>query len=364
MAYSTGTGANQQDLLDAVRAFGLGLGWTIVEWDTVNKRLKMSKGVCKIGLTWANFNVNSYSGYLGTLTVISNGSISGSLTSSLTAGTTIQSEPGSSGNNTDAGWGFSHGLQGPYTGWFLFSNATGDYIHVVVQTSADVYVHFGFGNADKGGLSHSGVAYFYGDSGPIYWRDNSASLPSNDATEYNDPGLIGALWNTTSYYAYQASFQLLAVDALPAGFVNNVAHPSYYNATYNYRDTSIAAPMKTKSVANSSPSEYPALVSADQGARLLDNVIELSAPGHTSYVPMHGVPFIISNSARTSAVAVGACPDWRYINMTGMSPQQEITLGSDVWKVFPVRRQSAWTEAKVVESLQSGQFAVALKKIP
>lgn len=53
MAYQIGTGANQQDLLDAVRAFALGLGWTIVEWNAGNKRLKLEKGLCHASWTWA-----------------------------------------------------------------------------------------------------------------------------------------------------------------------------------------------------------------------------------------------------------------------------------------------------------------------
>lgn len=362
MAYATGTGANQQDLLDAVRAFALGLGWTVVEWDTVNKRLKMSKGACKIAFTWTNANVTAYTGYLGTPYTVDNGIIWGTLTSSLTLGTAITNEPGSSGLNTDDGWVTAHGLSGPFTQWFLFSNATGEYVHVVVQVSADHYVHFGFGNVDQNGLTHSGAAYLYGDGGPVYWRESSAYPTGDTAVDYNDPGMVAAIFSSSAYYTDTSCFQLLAVDALPAGYVNNVAHPSYIGFG-SYRDTAIAHPVKTKSIYLSNPTDYPT-TSQGTGARLMDNIVEMSAPGHTPYVPMHGVPCIISNSARTAGVAVGSVPDWRYVNMSGMSPQQEITLSTDTWKIFPCRRQSAWSEAKTVESLQSGQYAVALKKIP
>ncbi len=363
MAYQTGTGADQQDLLDAVRAFALGLGWTIVEWDAGNERLKLEKGLCHVSWTWGNTNQTAYDGYQGSSYVISDGWIRGGLSSSLVAGADLYAQPGSAGTSSQNYNMVTIGdLTGPYIGWHLFSNASGDYIHVAVQTTADRWCHFGFGNADNGGLTHSGAAYLFGDGSPYYFRHSSSYAASSDSLYYNDAGLVGPMWATGGErYTNNAYFHTYQEDAGPVGYANGICVPSYAYSTYE-RTSARAIPLMTPSTFLSTPSEYPTIYLF--GGRLLDHLMVMEVPGHAPYVPMMGIPLMQTNTARTSAIALGSVADLRMINLTGLSAAQEVSLGTDVWVVFPTKRLTPWSDVKSAEACCSGYYGIAYKKIP
>lgn len=366
MAYATGTGSNQQDFLDAVRSFGLGLGWTINKFDTTNKLLYMSKGLCRICLEWFNVSVTVWNG--ATSSSVSEGRIIGSLVQ--TIGTTndwYAFAGGATAPNTTGRTGgptlMMSNMQGPYVGWFLFSNATGDYIYAVVQTSADTYTYLGFGNADKGGLTHSGAAFAFSDGGKTWYRDSSpaSTVVTSPSLIYNKPGSGGNFFAASVDRFNTACFHIYTENALPAGFLNNVASASFFANLTNSRNSQTAMPLKTRGRAYDTPSIWP--TSSALSAHLHDCVITMSAPGYTSFVPMLGIPLIFVNSVFSLACAVGSVPDLRVLNMTGMSPQQELALGSDTWKVFPQLRQADWSSSLVTEAPSSGQYAFAVKKI-
>lgn len=88
-----------------------------------------------------------------------------------------------------------------------------------------------------------------------------------------------------------------------------------------------------------------------------------SSPDYTSYVPLIGIPLVVTNSALTQACAVGSVPDLRFVNIKNMSPQQEITLGDDTWKVFPQLRQADWLNGLTELMPSSGYYGLAFKKI-
>lgn len=368
MAYATGSGATGLDFLDAVRSFASGLGWTIAKWDTTNGLLYLSKGLCRLSLQYYTASITTYNGT--TAVPITEGRIRGQLSQSFVSGVDWYNAPGGvvapSTTGRDSGPALMMGqMQGPFTQWFLFSNATGDYVHAMVQTGADTYTYIGFGNGDKGGLTHSGVAYAFSEGGRFWYRNQpqNATYPTGSSQiTYNKPGYTGAAFASTNRRFNTACLHIYTENALPSGFLNNVASGSYYSSTTTSRNGQTATPLKIAANDYNLDTNYPANVPGTASC-LLDNVIIMSQPGYTSFVPMLGIPLIFGNVGKTLACAVGSIPDMRIINLTGMSPQQELALGSDTWKVFPQLRQSSFGDAINTEAPSSGQFGLAFKKI-
>jgi hypothetical protein len=366
MAYSTGTGSTQQDFLDALRAFAVTAGWTVTKWDTTNKRLYLEKGVCHVAMEWFNTNVNTYTNGTSTLVTVSEGWIRGTLCQTLGASNDYTTF---AGNAAVSGWINTSGplvamsnMQGPYVSWFLFTNATGDYIHAIVQTSADMYGYLFFGNADKGTLTHSGAAYMASDAGRKWYREGplSSFAPSSESVQWNSPDQTTPFFGEVSSRWSYSQFHLYCENALPAGFINQQTMASGFPSTSVARTAASPVSMKSNGRFIRRPTDYQNLSTA---GNLLDNITMMSAPGHTPYVPMIGIPLMATNVAKTQACAVGSVPDIRVINLTNMAPQQEIVLGADTWKVFPMLRQTPWTDVKVVDAASSGQWGIALKKI-
>lgn len=367
MAYATGTGATGLDFLDAVRSFAVGLGWTAAKWDTTNGLLYISKGLCRLSLQYYTANITTYQGT--TSVPITEGRIRGQLSQSFVTGTDWYNAPGGavapSITGRDNGPAILMGnMQGPFVQWFLFSNATGDYIHAMVQTTADTYTFFGFGNGDKGGLTHSGVAYAFSEGGRSWFRSqpqNSTYPTTSTQIYYNKPGRMATAFGSSPDRFTTAAYQIYTENALPAGFTNSVAVASYYSSTTFSRSGQTAHILKNYNNDYDLDTSYPTNIAV--GGKLLDNIITMSQPGYTSFVPMLGIPLIVTNAGFTLACAIGSIPDLRVVNITGMSPQQELSLGSDVWKVFPQLRQTAWADGRINEAPSSGQFGLAFKKI-
>lgn len=365
MAYAVGSGATTADFMDALRSFAAGLGWTVNRFDTTARRLYMEKDACHICFSWKSYNVTSYDS--GSAQTIAEGIVQFALCASFGTGDAYNTFPGvvskdalstslsTMGGNYQSLMSY---MQGPFTQWFLFSDDDGSYIHAIVQVAADRYRWLTFGNVDKGGLSHSGAAYAASDGGN-YWYRSSGSNELN----YADPRYSASgRFDTTGTRFATNSFQVFSIDALPSTFDNGVACGSYnYNSSTSTVNT-LQHPLRLSTNAWYS-SIFPYKDSSSGGTELIDHVMASRGADWNLNVPMLGLPLIVVNSANTQACCIGAVPDFRAINLEGMSPQQEFNIGSDVWKVFPTLRQAPWSESRVLGNPTSGQYGWAIKKI-
>jgi len=367
MAYTVGSGATTADFMDALRSFAVGLGWTINRFDATAKRLYMAKDACRVCFSWKSYNITSYDS--GSAVVIQEGIIQGSLVASFGTGDAYNTFPGAgskvalSTSLTTIGGEYSvlmSYMQGPFVNWFLFSNANGDYIHAIVQVGSDRYRFLTFGNVDKGGLSHSGAAYLSSDGGDNWFRGNTGST---NEFYYADPRYCSSHFGITSNARFSMSHtQMFSIDALPLGFDNNVGFGTYnYNASTSKVQTLQHVMQLRRAVWISD--NYPSKESFSSSCGLLDNVVASAAPAWAQNVPLFGLPLVAINSANTQACCVGSVPDFRLVNMQGMSPQQEIAITSDTWKIFPVIRQDEWSNSRVHGNIRGGQYGFAIKKI-
>lgn len=375
MAYATGgSGANITDLMDALRTFAVGQGWTVDKWDSTARLLFLSKGSCAVSMfgdtsvtatQWTGANGG------GSSAVIPDHWLRIALNTSNNAGlSTFWGHPGSV--VTFAGDGEQitiNGLTGPYVAWHFFADSSvGDHIHCVVQINAECFMHFSFGHVDKKGLTHSGVAYVTGQVNTWFRNvqtfnpSNTNQSPYNRVQRQNIPFLRASDQGANGSHDNAMPLILRNTDAWPASWtaagvfvVGRDGVAPHYRVNLNY------------SRGWSHPNQFPS--GGDFSGYLLDQVLIAEPTPYSNIVPMFPVPCIRSyyNSIDQSLnrlCYLGDFPNVRAMNMTNLTPGQEITLGADTWKVFPALRQTSWESEGVIDGASTGQYAVAYKKVP
>lgn len=371
MAYATGgSGGSLTDLMDALRLFAAGLGWTIDKWDAVNRLLFMTKGICTV--TMKGFTTDLVPVFTG---VNGSGVFANQPdhrlrfamgTGNTAALGTYHSHPGSpvtTDLDADAPW--VGGLQGPYVAWFFFADPTvSDHIHVVVQITAECYAHFSLGFVDKKGMTHSGVAYVTAAPG-VYYRNVSNWL-TGGGNAYNAPSAqtipfcSGGASQPASWEG-NAPIILKHVDAWPAGWLGPVAYGSGAAPLFGLMHRQLNHQLIDR------PGLFTA-ANAQQGC-LLDCVVVSEPAPYSNIVPLFPIPVFRQHVTSLDANGdrlcyVGDFPNVRLLNMTNLLPGQEIAVDTDTYKIFPAVRQAAWADTNLVPQPSSGQFAIAYKKVP
>jgi hypothetical protein len=354
MAYSTGSAADLTALLDAVRAFAVAQGWTVDKWVSGSRLLFLRRGITFVTMEGASRTFNSWEtgSSVSTTEQVLRMAIGTGITTSLN---TYFGHPGSLVTTaTDTDRIEINDLTGSFPSYHLFAdNALSGHIHVVVQCSTDRWQHFSFGEVDKGGFTHAGVAYAVGTN-RYYVRENSQTDPTNPNVYHNDIGrcqypFVGN--DGTNNWPVNINQRLIyAPDALP----NNINWPTV--------DVENNGLIHTNGL--NRPTDWPR-PSSSADPRPLNGIVRNSASQWNGNVMLWAIPCIRQSSAVSQMVYVGDYPNVRGLNMEGLIPGQEISLSTDVWKVFPIGRQTAWaSKAELGFQFSTGQYALAYKKVP
>lgn len=331
MAYSTGSGGSSTELLDAIQVFASAQGWTISSY-LRGSYLKMSNGVAKIMIVPTSVSRDIYSGnsITGSRRSAPDAGLDGRLCSSFTSDIRIDHQTNSS--NVDV---VIYDLTGPLVQWYLFAGNAGagdpPYIHCVVQTAGDRYTHMSMGLVDKKNLTHGGAAYLVGHGDAWYQNNYTDYSPSFNFPQFKTVPFGNSCGN------------IYVPDALPltGGWttMNDGFNPTMYTYDNPLAPFTLGVTCRLNScVSMSSPSTY------------------------AGFSVLWAMPVILRNAAG-SLCYVGDFPNVRACNMETLTASQEINLGSDVWKVFPVQRQSNWSSVGVDPSPSTGQYGLAYKKV-
>ncbi len=352
MAYSTGTGLTIADFVDALKVFAAAQGWTVGKYDTASgeRLLFIEQGACHVAMRWDDsFTVNAYpTASLGSSSPVDDHRIRAVLGTGLNnartsadwwqqTGQTVATSENDANNLT------VNNLAGPFTAWYLFSNAGGTYIHAIVQTG-ELFTHMSFGVLDQGALTHGGVAYLTGTLN-TWWKTANTLDPSNFGITYNRPASLTRYPAGNGGEFPENHGMWYAPDALPAGFPTLHSYQAKVSPSLSFLDK-------------------PSDTFAASWNRLLTVHALANGPTWSDVVQLFGVPLILQNTAEDQFCVPGFMPDLRLVNMEGMSPGEEIDMNGDTWKVFPQMRQTNWADVAAVMAPSSGQFAVAYKKIP
>lgn len=293
MAYAELTATSPDDVIDKIATFASSNGWTIHRNNLVstNRTLTLSKGTDYIHV----YNTNNTDIYL----LISVG-YDGALAPS--------AQPNPSGSAQ------TNLLAGPYTKLYLFADSSpSNYIHVAVETSGGIFRHMSFGMMDKlgtwtGGTYVDGTYWELGNLTAYFWGDYHSAL---FCSRSNVP-------NTTC-----GSIRCdIAEDSVTNGFArltDNGFSYRAYTGLYCGRSNN-----------------------ADGTGYLTSQFYDRNAAPFSSQVTLGT---ILADVSRTGGFwsTLGAFPNVRYLNIANFAPGQEITIGTDTWKVFPMLRKGVGT---------------------
>ena len=201
----------------------------------------------------------------------------------------------------------------PTTMW-VFSDTY--YVHVVVETEADIYTHFGFGHLDKMG-TWTGGSYVYGMR-----HDTAVTTPISRRN--HSYFLDGFADNTGTTYC--ATLHCESFDNQPAGGLFGLCSDRN-SAPGNDRQTSAKARVE--------------ILGGFRGQPGGNDAFGFLA-STTTRAPFFGVPiYCIHRDDNTDPPVhyrpIGSMPDVRQIIIRNWTPEQQVKDG-DTWIVFPVRK--------------------------
>lgn len=356
MAYSTGSAANLNELLAALQTFAATQGWTVDKWTSASNLLFMHKDQCFVTMQGATQSVTHFPG--GVSTTYTDTTLRMALSTSITTAlTTFFGHPGSLVTAaTDVDRVEVNDLRGPFNAYHFFSGdeTGGDpaYIMVVLQVATDRYQHFGFGNIDKKGMTHSGGAFLVGLS-RYYYRFVADLFGLSSYFNYPPAHVLPYDGGYANQSINAAPELLYLPDALPLTWTGTMFSASNNAAAA----TPVSIPIATKWAR---PANYAGV--SDQ-PKLVSNVIASPVSQWSGNLHLWPSPIIMANG--TNLCYVGDHPNVRYCNMEGLGPAQEIVYGSETWVVFPSMTQRVWGQDRAAgfDGCSTGQYAVAYKKV-
>jgi hypothetical protein len=206
----------------------------------------------------------------------------------------------------------------------------------VLEFSTGLYRHFGFGILDKIG-SWTGGEYCYGN----IWYQGVASatdapLDSRHALPFD------ALGSTTA-----TDYMTCHAEALPGA-------PANCHWLVSWAGSSPGNDRAGQGRGNS----FGGL----RGGPLTHAIAWLPVNPANGYLPLTPIPYFYRRDATLSTerwYLLGSPKEMRVVNIRYVAPAEEIVIGADTWKFFPIVRKQ-WLQADTPES---GYGGIAYKKV-
>lgn len=368
MAYSTGSASSITALIDAIRVFAVANGWTQADDGTYNFTFTGSETQTSPGPIASASGDQSLQQSSGTVTakrsVLSKGGVYWQIFGYLATGYKNQvlgtnayiecwcSDNYASGTNN--AHTFTHLVKSGYLGalsqtfatYHLFTNSTGDYIHVVIEETAGQFRHFSIGNVKKYG-TWTGGQYVQAS----HWAEHT--FPSDFSSAMRLP--FGASGQEYAFsFDKPANVHRADIDTLTGNWVyltTTTSSPtpgrfgpaSYSNNALDRRGNGGGGAVGTNN---------------DLGGALFYDQSPMGWNGLAPLLPLYVT--CTRNGSVNNWSMLGEFMDVRYMNMSNFAPGDEFTIGSDTWKVFPIFAKTYSTGAHAV----SYDHALAYKKIP
>lgn len=327
MAYQTGTSSSTADLLDKLRAFLLASGWTIEAWrfQIANPTWRWL-AVSKSG--WF-FNIAEYLAVLNAGSHPTVNNLQLAWATSYASGSDFGSQPGSEAIN------YAPTLTPPYTSYHFFDGvgASGPYCHVAVELGAGEFRHFGFGVLDKVG-TYTGGQFLYTTT----W-DMQVGRVNNPNGGYH--GMPFDSTSTTTVGLQQNATSVRCVESPGGG-----ALLGYYGGVPAGQQLRCGGYFGHSGIGGTNLSGTPSWAFWIAGPITSIGV-----------APLQRVPCFGDRGSSQFAL-IGEPPGFRHIDVTFLNPGDEITLGSEVWKTFPLVRKGSSSANIPVSSM----FGLAFRK--
>lgn len=247
------------------------------------------------------------------------------------------------------------GLIGPLStslyGYHLFS--AGDYIHLVVEETPGRFRHLSFGFVNKYG-EFSGGQYL--TSGNPYESGTTTPYNFNTGNHFVPFGANGFSSSRASLATYAQA--ITAVRADIDGWT-----VGWRAISYGYWDTAnldCIGPGGYANVVNGRAGYVVYSTQVSMHSLFSDLAYHCSPQSYNGLAPM--MPCYVGVN-RTPYVGtwtlLGEFPDVRFLNISNFNPGDELILGTDVWKVFPLWNKAYTLGAEPI----SYDYGVAYRKV-
>lgn len=365
MAYLATTATDRFALFTAIASFATANGWT-VNWNvlTNNGQLGLSKGT-----TFVAIGARSTTPVISRQMLFTGGTVNdvpllGTLASAFTGTQTVWgNHTGAPGGNsaTSSNHVWTNDWEGPFTNVFLFSNATGDYIHVIAQIGAR-YSMLSFGLLDNAGLTTNRSSYL---TGTWYEFWENVNNPANSAYGPNRPAKSGS-WSggangTSSSLNIGHHFAFLGRAVGNSGLTDtnvhirpgaSVVNPALFAGANNPVIWNGIKPLV---------SFYDTRNQSENWTRYLQ-LNMLNALPTTIGLPLMDLP-VIGPQPWVPSMFFGTFPDVRAIWMEDLAPGQELDVNGNIWKVFPCKQKGNEEAVAVSPGINSWGYGLAFRKI-
>lgn len=216
---------------------------------------------------------------------------------------------------------------GPYTGYHFFSTTgSPNYLHCVIEKTAGLFAQF-----------HAGQLAAIGGAAPcIYLQATNWSYTGSNGSWWDGGNSFGNFMPWSGGYAGQNKIGV-TVDGTFRWFqqINGGISPA----------RTIGWPLQQ------GPSNLSAAVNALARSPNTFNGLSVLIPIYTW----------VERAAGNVYAYIGDTPDSRVLNMNNLNPKDEITIGADTWKVFPMISNS-----KILNTTgappSSNYYAMAFRK--
>lgn len=325
MAYQQTTASSINDLLNTVATFASALGWTVARNNTFTSGSNTRR---VLSLSRAGFD------HVHLFTELSNATKVRLFTMrSIDINTALDaiSQPSRS---TYADTNLLSG--GSYPNFYLFGeDGANPYVHCVIEHAAGRYRHFGFGELVKQGI-WTGGSYVTG----TYWHQDANVISSPSSAEHCSP------WSNPN--VGPANLPAIRCDDSDAT-ANTISGVDVRYLPYN---SSIIYPRRV-GTGFKTPGGSALVPYVDQGMGLLNYTFS-NYNQRTNLVRIKHFVTVAGGYFRY----IGEPPAVRAINISPYQNGEEFTIGSDVWKVFPIVRKGS-----VANQEYSGNYGIAYKKV-
>lgn len=295
MAFETGSATDVYDLLDKLRAFAAGQGWTVNRWAGGDELCLEHNGGywnCK-----AVDDLGGSSPYLSGYRANAAGiRVRGS--TGFDSNSAWDAQPNAS--TSEAGIGVF--VEGDVKTYWFFSDAAGSYIHVAARISADTYCHLSLGHLTKLG-SWTGGQY-----------------------------LAGTIARSNSEYP-------IAVSFAEASAGSGTFRADIDGATNAWQSLGGAPSGQLECLG-----AFPPAPDESQNADLLGSLIAAAPASWNGRAPLWPCMVLLQRPSSRYSIA-GYPDDQRVLNIEVLTPEQTLAIGSDEWLVFPFTRKHGGDEA-------------------
>jgi len=361
MAYLATTAADRFALFNAIASFAGTLGWT-VNWNvtTNNGQLGLSKGNTLVAIGARQTTPVVVRQMLAQGGTINDVPLLGTLATAFSGTQAVwgghTGAPGGSTSTSHSHVWFND-FYGPFTNVFLFSNANGDYIHVVAQTGSR-YSMFSFGLLDNAGMTTNRSSYLTGTWFEFWENSANPATTGNTGYQANKPGSSGA-WQPSSTSISVSGGHFFLFGGRSYG--NESTVNSHCRPAPGVVDAAI----------------FPSIASVVNGCRHsithtnswgdVDTFVRYMHPSMfgalpTSIgLPLMDMPYIAPFTGPN--MFFGNYPDVRSVWIDNVAPGEELNVNGDIWKVFPVKQKGTLAAVNAEIGINSWSYGYAFRKI-